>query len=192
MLPQESEARERLLRLLRERAYRKGNVTLASGKTSDFYIDCKQVTLDAEGATLVGVCLAAAIDRYEEAHGPVAAVGGLTLGADPVATAVAVVTHLRGSGRPAFIVRKESKGHGTQQFLEGVSRLPEGAELVVLEDVVTTGGSALTAVERVRAAGFRVRHVLGLVDREEGGTEALAESELTLETLFRRSDFVTP
>ena len=190
MLPTEQEAWANLLERLRDRAYRRGTVTLASGKTSDFYIDCKQVTLDAEGALWAGVCLHAAVDRWESVHGPVAAVGGLTLGADPLATACAVVSALVGRNRPGFIVRKASKGHGIAQFLEGVASLAEGVELVVLEDVVTTGRSALEAAERCRAAGYRVRHVVGLVDREEGGREALAEASLTLETLFRRSDFV--
>lgn len=186
----EEASRGRLFELLRQRAYREGSVTLASGRTSDFYIDCKQVTLDAEGAWHVGVCLEARVQRYALAHGPVAAVGGLTLGADPLATAVALVGHVQGRGRPAFIVRKNPKGHGTGRHLEGTEALPAASELVVLEDVVTTGGSALEAVRRVREAGFKVRKVLGLVDRQEGGKEAIKREGLDLETVFVRTDFV--
>jgi orotate phosphoribosyltransferase len=173
-----------------ERAYAQRPVTLASGRTSNFYIDSKQVTLDAEGATLVGRCLHRAIQAYEAQSGRrMAAVGGLTLGADPIATAISVASFLAGDPRPAFLVRKEPKGHGTQRFLEGIDRVPEGTEVAVLEDVVTTGGSALRAAERVRAEGRVARVVFALVDRQEGGREALAAADLELVPLFARTDF---
>ncbi|MBX2813693.1 MAG: orotate phosphoribosyltransferase [Myxococcales bacterium] len=184
-------ALETLLQHLRERAYRRGTVTLASGKTSDFYIDCKQVTLSAEGHVLVGQCLWDRIRNHCSRTGrSVTAVGGLTLGADPLASAVAMTSALTGAPVAAFIVRKEPKGHGTGAWLEGVSDLSEGDELVVLEDVVTTGGSALKAVERVRARGFVVRTVFALVDRLDGGREAIADAGLELDTLFTRNDFI--
>lgn len=177
--------RERLLGLLRSRAFQEREVVLASGRTSNFYIDCKQVSLDAEGATLIGELFHAAI---EEVAPQALAVGGLTLGADPLATATSVVSFLAGRPRAAFLVRKEPKGHGTNQWLES-TRLPAGAEVVVLEDVITTGDSTLKAVERARLAGLRVVHALGLVDRLEGGREAVTR-EVPLTTLFTRRDFL--
>ncbi|MEM1025703.1 MAG: orotate phosphoribosyltransferase [Myxococcota bacterium] len=186
MLPELHAAKDRLLALLTERAFAVKKVTLASGRESNFYVDCKQVTLHPEGALLTGLVLEGMVAELEA---PIAAVGGLTLGADPIATAVSLVSQLRGRPRPAFIVRKEAKGHGTRRHLEGVEGLPAGCELVVLEDVVTTGASALEAVRRCREAGFVVRQVLGLVDREEGGKENIEAASLTLRSAFRRSDF---
>jgi orotate phosphoribosyltransferase len=177
--------RDRLLALLRDRAFQEREVVLSSGLTSNFYIDCKQVSLDAEGATLIGELFHAAID--EVAPGAVA-VGGLTMGADPLATATSVVSFQAGRPRATFLVRKEPKGHGTSQWLES-TRLADGAEVVVLEDVVTTGASMLKAIERARLAGLRVVHALGLVDRLEGGREAVVR-EVPLTTLFTRRDFL--
>jgi len=177
--------RARLLELLRSRAFQEREVVLSSGRTSNFYIDCKQVSLDAEGATLIGELFLATI---EEVAPQAVAVGGLTLGADPLATATSVVSFLVGRPRAAFLVRKEPKGHGTGQWLES-TRLPAGAEVVVVEDVVTTGAATLKAVERARLAGLRVVHALGLVDRLEGGREAVIR-EVPLTTLFTRRDFL--
>ena len=177
--------RERLLELLRTRAFQEREVVLSSGRTSNFYIDCKQVSLDAEGATLIGELFHAAI---EEVAPQAVAVGGLTLGADPLATATSVISFLAGRPRAAFLVRKEPKGHGTNQWLES-TRLPAGAEVVVVEDVITTGAATLKAVERARLAGLRVVHALGLVDRLEGGREAVIR-EVPLTTLFTRHDFL--
>jgi len=177
--------RERLLELLRSRAFQEREVVLSSGRTSNFYIDCKQVSLDAEGATLIGELFHAVI---EEVAPQALAVGGLTLGADPLATATSVVSFLAGRPRAAFLVRKEPKGHGTGQWLES-TRLPPGAEVVVVEDVVTTGAATLKAIERARLAGLRVVHALGLVDRLEGGREAVVR-EVPLTTLFTRRDFL--
>lgn len=177
--------RERLLELLRSRAFQEREVVLSSGRTSNFYLDCKQVSLDAEGATLIGELFHAAI---EEVAPQALAVGGLTLGADPLATATSVVSFLAGRPRAAFLVRKEPKGHGTNQWLES-TRLPAGAEVVVVEDVITTGAATLKAVERARLAGLRVVHALGLVDRLEGGREAVTH-EVPLTTLFTRRDFL--
>jgi orotate phosphoribosyltransferase len=183
--PELAAKRERLLELLRARAFQEREVVLASGRTSNFYIDCKQVSLDAEGATLIGELFDAVID---EVAPQAVAVGGLTLGADPLATATSIASFLRGRPRAAFLVRKEPKGHGTNQWLES-TRLPAGAVVVVLEDVVTTGGSALKAIERARLAGLHVAHTVGLVDRLEGGREAVTR-ETPLTTLFTRRDFL--
>ena len=177
--------RERLLELLRIHAFQEREVVLSSGRTSNFYIDCKQVSLDAEGATLIGELFHAVIDAVAA---DAVAVGGLTLGADPLATATSVVSFQRGRPRQAFIVRKEPKGHGTNQWLES-TKLAAGAPVVVVEDVVTTGAATLKAIERARLAGLQVVHAIGLVDRLEGGREAVVK-EVPLTTLFTRRDFL--
>jgi orotate phosphoribosyltransferase len=178
--------RARLLELLTQLSFEKRRVTLSSGKESDFYIDCKRTVLTAEGHFLVGRLLWRDIQRLAPAA---AAVGGLTLGADPLASAVSFTSYLAGSPIPAFIVRKEAKGHGTGAWIEGTKSLRSGMPVAILEDVVTTGGSALKAIARVREHGLKVGIILGIVDREEGGREAL-EKEAPLVTLFRRSDFL--
>jgi orotate phosphoribosyltransferase len=179
--------RERLLELLKEKAYKKGKVILTSGKESDFYIDCRPVTLHPEGAYLVGKLL------YERLlHSPTAigGVGGLTMGADPIATAVSLTSYLEGKPIPAFIVRKEPKKHGRGLWIEGISNLPEGTAVAIVEDVVTTGGSTLKAIERAGEAGLEVVRVLAIVDREEGGLANLQQKGFTLEALFSRYDFL--
>lgn len=179
------ESRARLLELLRNRAFAEREVTLSSGLKSTFYIDCKQVTLDAEGALLCGELLSAEIERLAP---QAVAVGGLTLGADPLATATSIASFRTGRPRAAFIVRKEPKGHGTGQWIEHPG-LPAGAPVVILEDVITTGASTLRAIERARLGGFEVLCAIGLVDRLEGGREAV-EKETKLATLFTRKDFL--
>jgi orotate phosphoribosyltransferase len=177
--------RARLLELLRTHSFQEREVTLSSGLKSSFYIDCKQVSFAAEGAALIGELFHMMI---EELAPSAVAVGGLTLGADPLATATSVLGFQAGKPRATFIVRKEPKGHGTNQWVES-TKLPAGAPVVILEDVVTTGASTLRAIERSRAAGFTVLHAIGLVDRMEGGREAvMAQAPLT--TLFTKRDFL--
>jgi len=183
--PELAAKRDRLLELLRRDAFQEREVVLSSGRTSNFYIDCKQVSLDAEGACLIGELFHQVIEQVAP---DAVAVGGLTLGADPLATATSLVSFQRGRPRAAFIVRKEPKGHGTNQWLE-TTKLAPGARVVVLEDVVTTGASTLKAIERVRLAGLEVAHAIGLVDRLEGGREAVTV-ETPLTTLFTRRDFL--
>jgi orotate phosphoribosyltransferase len=176
----------RLRDLLRERAYAERDVVLSSGKRSNFYIDCKQVSLHAEGAFLIGQLVRAVIARVApEAE----AVGGLTLGADPLATAVSVASFVAGQPLHAFVVRKEPKGHGTGQWLEGTGNLRPDMPVVVLEDVITTGASTLSAIERTRESGLRVVHVVALVDRDEEDGRAAVEASAPLTTLFTRRDF---
>lgn len=181
-----AQQRQRLLELLRTHAFAERDVVLSSGLRSNFYIDCKQVSLDAEGQFLVGQLFRALIDVVAP---QAQAVGGLTLGADPLASATSVMSFLAGRPLHTFIVRKEPKGHGTGQWLEQPSRLAAGAPVVVVEDVVTTGASTLKAIERARAAGLDVVHVVALVDRLEGGREAV-EAQAPLSTLFTRKDFL--
>jgi orotate phosphoribosyltransferase len=176
--------RAELLALIQEKSYEERPVTLASGRKSNFYVDGKQTALHQRGAYLIGRLF---VDRLP-LFGPVDGVGGLTLGADPLATATSLVSGLEGGGVPAFIVRKEPKGHGTQSWIEGKRNLPAGSRVVILEDVVTTGGSSLKAVERVEAEGYRVLGVLGLVDREEGGRQALEGRGYRFEALFTKSE----
>ncbi|MBA3458105.1 MAG: orotate phosphoribosyltransferase [Deltaproteobacteria bacterium] len=177
--------RGRLLELLRTRSFQEREVVLSSGLKSNFYIDCKQVSLDAEGAALIGELFHLVID---EVAPRAVGVGGLTMGADPLATATSVLSFQLGNPRAAFLVRKEPKGHGTNQWVES-TKLPAGAPVVILEDVITTGASTLRAIERSRAAGLEVLCALALVDRLEGGREAV-EAETPLTSLFTRRDFL--
>jgi orotate phosphoribosyltransferase len=178
--------RERLLELLTRLAYEKRKVTLSSGRESDFYIDTKQASLTAEGHYLVGRLVLAEIRAH---FAGAQAVGGMTMGADPIASATSLTSFLERGPLPAFYVRKEPKGHGTNQWLEGKKSIPAGAPVAVVEDVVTTGASTLKAVERVRSEGFSVLGVVALVDREEGGRQAVEAAGVPLRALFRRSDF---
>jgi orotate phosphoribosyltransferase len=181
---------ERLLERLRRDAYRAGTFTLASGKTSDFFIDCKRVVLTAEGHVLVGESMLAAIERFESGANvqPIASVAGVALGGCPLASAVSLTSQLRGRPRDALYVRKEAKDHGTRALVEGVT--PEGARVALLEDVLTTGGSSRAAIDRLREAGLVVPLVVALVDRREGGVEALRAHGVDVIALFRREDFV--
>ena len=179
--------RQRLRELLLEKSYRQGTFTLTSGKTSDFYIDGKQTTLDAEGAYLCGRLLYQLIRADPE---PIAGVGGMTLGADPLVTAVSLVSYLDNHPIPAFIVRKEAKGHGTGNFLEGKANLQPGCRVALLEDVVTTGGTLNQVIQRVEDEGFRVGLVATVVDRQEGGAETLAENGYPLKAIFTRSQLI--
>ena len=184
-----NQMRQRLKELLLEKSYRKGKIKLTSGKESDFYIDGKQTTLDAEGAYLCGRLLYNLICSSQE---KIDAVGGMTLGADPLVTAVSVVSFLEGQALPAFIVRKEPKSHGTENYIEGRENLKEGARVALLEDVVTTGGTLLQVIERVKSQGFGIGMVATIVDRQEGGAEALAAHGYTLLSLFNREELLAP
>jgi orotate phosphoribosyltransferase len=177
-LPQTSaEQRALLLQLLAERAYRHGQFTLASGRTSTHYVNCKPVSLSGQGLAL----LAAQMLPLVEAEA--VAVAGLTLGADPLVSGVAQAAALAGRQLDALIVRKEAKGHGTGAWLEGP--LPAaGSRITVLEDVVTTGGSSLKAVHQLREAGYTVDRVVTIVDRQEGGLDAMTSAGLELRSLF--------
>lgn len=170
-----------LLDLLCDRAYREGDFLLSSGQRSTYYINGKQVTLHPQGAVAVGRLLAARLPQE------ITAVAGLTLGADPIVTAVSVVAAYEGRQLTPLIVRKEAKGHGTQAYIEG-PELPAGTAIAVLEDVVTTGGSALKAVARLRDAGYVVDRVVALVDRQQGGAELYAQEGLIFDALYRISD----
>lgn len=154
--------------LLLERSVRRGDFILASGARSSYYIDCRLTTMSAEGMNLVGRL---GLARIRSAGWGPSGVGGLTMGADPVAYAIAAASWREPPAIDAFSVRKEAKGHGTKRQIEG--NFGAGAAVVVVEDVITSGGSALRAIEAVEAAGGRVLGVLAVVDREQGGREAI-------------------
>jgi orotate phosphoribosyltransferase len=173
--------RQQLLDLFCQLAYKEGDFVLSSGQRSSYYINGKLVTLHPHGALAIG--------RLLLSHLPsdVQAVAGLTLGADPIVSAVSVISAIENRPIPALIIRKEAKGHGTKAYIEGPV-LPDGALVVVLEDVVTTGQSALKAVERLRAAGYKVEQVISLVDRKQGGAELYKKEGLKFQALFAIED----
>jgi orotate phosphoribosyltransferase len=172
---------EEFLELLKKYAYKKGEFTLSSGKTSEHYVNCKPVTLTGRGLTLVSMMLLEHVNTQ--------VVAGLTLGADPLVSGVAVCSALDGRMVNALIVRKEPKGHGTEAWIEGLLP-PEGTKITVLEDVVTTGGSAIKAVEKLRDAGYVVERVVAILDRQEGGKGAMIEANLELISLFQLPELV--
>ena len=175
--PDPAGRRALLLSLLAERAYRRGRFTLASGRQSDHYVNCKPVSLSGPGLALLGDLLLALVEENA------VAVAGLTLGADPLVSAVAMAAALRQRPLDALIVRKAAKGHGTGAWLEGPLP-PAGSRITVLEDVVTSGGSALQAVRQLREAGYGVERVVAIVDRQEGGGQAMEREGLELISLF--------
>jgi orotate phosphoribosyltransferase len=169
--------RARLLAIVREKALRRGRFTLASGKESDYYLDCRLVTLDPEGLFLLSRLI---LEDLKETQ--VEAVGGLTLGADPIAAGVAALSHLEGRPVRAFLVRKETKAHGAQKRIEGAPL--SGAKVAVVEDVMTTGGSAREAIAQAEAAGAKVERVYCLVDRLEGGGQELRSKGYDVRAIF--------
>jgi orotate phosphoribosyltransferase len=178
---------KRLRELLLEFSYQQKEVKLASGRLSNFYFDGKQTSLHPEGAAAIGRLMFEAVQE----HFPKArAVGGPTLGADPLATAVALVSFQQGKPLFSFIVRKEPKGHGTMSWIEGARHLQPGMQVVLLEDVITTGGSLLKAAERVREAGLEPLGVVVLVDRQEGGREALEKAGLKVVSLLTKAQLL--
>ena len=177
--------KEELLELLKKYAYKKGDYTLSSGRKTDHYVNCKPVTLTGRGLTLSSVILLSAIE--EDCR----AVGGLTLGADPLVSGMAVVSGLDRAPMDALIVRKEAKGHGTGAWIEGPD-LPEGTKVTVIEDVITTGGSAIQAVKRLRDAGYKVDRVVSIVDRQENGEAdtAMKLTGLELHSIFKLEELI--
>ena len=169
--------KEELLELLKKYAYKKGEFKLSSGKTSEHYVNCKPVTLSGRGLTLSSLLL---LKEVETSY-----VGGLTLGADPLVSGVALVSALDSRLVNGLIVRKEAKGHGTQDYIEGLLP-PEGTKITVLEDVITTGGSAIKAATRLRDAGYVVERVVAIVDRQEDkeADEFMESVNLELRSLF--------
>ena len=169
--------KDELLGLLKKDAYKKGEYTLSSGKKSEHYVNCKPVTLSGRGLTLASLLM---LQEVKTSY-----VAGLTLGADPLVSGVSLVSALDSRLVNGLIVRKEAKGHGTQAWIEGLLP-PEGTIITVLEDVITTGGSAIKAVEKLRDAGYVVNTVVSIVDRQEDdeANAAMKLSGLELKSLF--------
>jgi len=169
--------KEKLLKVLQQQAaFKFGDFTLSSGKKSDFYVDCRKATLHPEGARLIAKIILEKIKGLK-----IDAVGGLTLGADPIISSVVVLSDI-----PGFIVRKKPKEHGTKQRIEGV--LQSGWNVLIVEDVATTGASALEAIEVAESAGAKVVKVISVVDREEGAAETLANYDF--DPIFKKSELV--
>lgn len=179
-------SRERLVALLRQRSFEKKRVILASGRESDFFIDCKQTVLTAEGHALVGELMFEALDGLPRCE----AVAGVELGGCPLASAVSLVSFVKGRPLDALYVRKEVKDHGSRRLVEGDRALRPGLPVVILEDVITTGGSTLKAVEKLRSVNAEVVGVVALVDRLEGGAEAIRAAGLPLMSICSRRDFL--
>ncbi len=173
--------RDALIELIRDKALKIGKFTLASGKEASYYLDCRQITLHSRGANLI----AEGILELLGEHIP-DAVGGMAIGADPITAAVVTLAGQRGLPINGFIVRKEPKGHGRGRDVEGP--VQEGQQVVIVEDVVTTGGSSLSAIERVEAFGLKVREVIAIVDRLEGGRQAFEQRGYALRTLLTIRD----
>ena len=177
--------KQRLAKILIKKSYKEGNFTLASGKKSEYYFDCRQTALHPEGAWLIGSLF---FDLIKDL--PISGVGGMTLGSDPLITATSVISFEKGQPLNGFIVRKESKGHGTNQYIEGLANFSSGDRVVLLEDVVTTGGSILTACKRAEDVGLEIVQICSVLDREEGGREKLAEAGYELKSLFNRRELL--
>lgn len=185
--------RERLAQVLIEKSYKEGDFTLASGRKSDYYFDCRVTALDPEGSWLIGNLFYELLVNTQ-----VTGVGGLTMGADPLVSAVVTLSwHNFNCKDPhsfrcfkGFLVRKDAKGHGTNQFVEGLANFHPGDKVAILEDVVTTGGSVLKACNRAKEAGLDVVLIAAILDREEGGKELLKEAGYELQSLFTRPQLV--
>ena len=175
--------KENLLKLLIEKSYKKGNFTLASGKKSAHYLNCKPVSLNGIGLQLISNLFLEIMDPSSKA------VAGLTLGADPLVSGLILSGASKGMLLDALIIRKEIKGYGTKAGIEG-PLLSEGTRVTVLEDVVTTAGSAIKVIDKLRENKFLVKEVLSIVDRNEGGYEALKEKNIQLKSLFSIKDFL--
>ncbi len=177
----------RLIDIIKARSFSKGGeIKLASGRSSSFYFNMKPTMLDPEGAHLIGVLVCAAL-----AGRSVDMVGGLEMGAVPIATAVAVTSQHKGWPLPAFFVRKQAKDHGTQSLVEGLpaGQTLAGRRVVIVEDVTTTGGSAMKAIAAVQAAGAIVDRVITIVDRLEGATETFKAAGVDFQAILTANDF---
>ena len=181
-----AQAKQKLLEIVNTKAVFKGDFTLSSGQKSTYYIDGKFTSLTSDGLAFFAKVILEMIKDDRVGY-----IGGPTLGADPLASAVSMWSMLQDDPLDAFLIRKDAKGHGTSAAIEGLSNLGPDCPVVVLEDVVTTGGSTLRSVARCREAELDVLGVIVLVDRQEGGREAIGAEGLELISLFTRQDFVS-
>jgi len=176
--------KERLGEIILERSFKYSDnppFTLASGRKSNYYFNCKPTTLDPEGMNLIGAII---FDMLKDTD--VTAAGGLTLGADPIANALSVISFQKGKPIKSFIVRKDVKDHGTKSAIEG--NVSSGEKIVIIDDVITTGGSTITAIEQARKAGLDIRMVITLIDREEGGKENILQHVEHIKSILTRTE----
>jgi orotate phosphoribosyltransferase len=178
------EEKKRLLQILKNLSYEEGDFTLVSGKKSTFYVDCKETTLNPEGMHLVGHLM---YDRVRQIPGA-EAIGGVSVGGDPLVCATVMVSYAARDPLPGFFIRKEPKGHGRNLWIEGGKNLRKGMNVVILEDVVTTGGSSLKAIDIAEKEGLTVKGLVVLLDRLEGGREAIEAKGYTYEYIFTLND----
>ena len=177
--------KKRLAKILVDRSYMEGTFTLASGKTSDYYFDCRQTSLHPEGAWLIG-----SLFNNMLADLPIKAVGGMTMGADPLISATSVMSHIQGRPLAGLIVRKTVKDHGTGRYVEGFGNVQPGDNVAMLEDVVSTGGSVLEACKRIKDLGLNIPVICTVLDRGEGGREQLLDAGYPLRAIFTRPELV--
>ena len=178
--------KERLGQIILARSFKYSDnppFTLASGRQSNYYFNCKPTTLDPEGMNLIGTIVFDMVKGYD-----ITAAGGLTLGADPIANALALISYQQGKPIKSFIVRKDVKAHGTKSAVEG--NVATGEKVLIIDDVITTGGSTITAIEQARGAGLIVERVITLIDREEGGRENILKHVNHVESVFTRSEIM--
>lgn len=177
--------KKELIDMIREKSYEKKEITLSSGLKSNFYVDMKQTMLHARGIYLVSRLMLEKLKSYD---GKISGVGGMTMGADPMTSVVSLMSLTWEKPVHAFYIRKEPKGHGTNEWVEGLKNFSKGESVFILEDVVTTGGSSLKAVERAEMAGLKVLGILTCVDRQEGGREKIKEKGLQFLTLVTKQE----
>ena len=176
--------KERLGEIILERSFKYSDnppFTLASGKKSNYYFNCKSTTLDPEGMNLIGAII---FNMLKDSD--ITAAGGLTLGADPIANALSVISYQKGKPIKSFIVRKDIKDHGTKSAIEG--NVGPGEKVAIIDDVITTGGSTITAIEQARKEGLNVERVITLIDREEGGRENILQHVDNIESILTRTE----
>lgn len=174
------EEKARLLEILREFSYQEGDFVLVSGKRSSYYIDAKETTLNPEGMFLVGNIM---YSMVRELPG-IEAVGGVSIGGDPLVCSVVLSAYNAGDTLQGFLIRKEPKGHGTNKWIEGGKNLRPGMKVMILEDIVTTGGSSLKAIESTEKEGFEVKGIIAILDRLEGGKEAIESKGYYYKAIF--------
>lgn len=171
-----------LATVLMDKSYLEGDFTLSSGKKSDYYFDCRQSSLNPEGAFLIGELFFEMLKDMD-----IQAIAGMTMGADPLVTATSLAAYGKKVSLPALIVRKEAKGHGTARYVEGLANVKEGDKVIMLEDVVSTGGSVLKACKRIESAGLKVEGIFCILNREEGAAESIEAAGYPLKSIFTRS-----
>ncbi len=179
------ELKKKLARVLISKSYRSGDFTLSSGLKSDYYFDCRQSSLYPEGAWLIGKIFNILLADYD-----IKGVGGMTMGADPLVSACSVISYEIGRPLAGLLVRKEAKGHGTKQYVEGLANFSQGDYVAMLEDVVSTGGSVLQATRRVEDAGLKIAVIATILDRGEGGRQALEAEGYKVISIFTRPELM--